>query len=181
MEHLFLALDILDTWFQKLPYHRLLDILHHHKFVLTKEGKTYFKDAEIRRYLNGEWLEHHAYAMIRHLGIQDIALNLEVESTNVKNELDIACLHNNQLHIIECKTNNMNKDNRAKANETMYKLDSLTALGGITTKGLLLSYQTVDDYSKKRAQDLRIKIVDGTKLKQLDSELKNWLFPAPRG
>ena len=59
--------------------------------------------------------------------------------------------------------------------ETLYKLDSLTALGGLNTRGMVVSYQPLETWDKQRANDLRIKVVEARQLRNLDEHFTKWI------
>jgi len=110
------------------------------------------------------------------LGSHDVARSLRVESRGgVRNEIDVAFLSQNRLFLVECKSRRMHGDAQdGPGPETLYKLDSLTALGGLNTRGLLVSYQPVDDWDRKRARELRIKIVQAGELRNLAKHVREW-------
>ena len=59
--------------------------------------------------------------------------------------------------------------------EALYKLDSLTALGGLNTRGMVVSYQPLEAWDKQRANDLRIRVVEGAQLRNPDEQLTKWI------
>ncbi len=72
-------------------------------------GYLHFKNESARFFTNGGWLEDYTYSLVFRLRkeipkMQDIGRGIEIirDSTgkSVKNELDVAFLHNNHLHII---------------------------------------------------------------------------------
>lgn len=60
-------------------------------------------------------------------------------------------------------------------NGFFYKLDSLTALGGLNTKGMLLSYRPLKGVDKQRATDLGIKTIETDTFGTLTSQLQSWI------
>jgi hypothetical protein len=91
--------------------------------------------------------------------LQDSALNLVVVSANgTKNEIDAAILHRNRLTLVECKTRNYVFSAEKEAADALYKLDSLTQLGGLRTSGILVSCLPLRDFIVKRANGLHIDI-----------------------
>lgn len=81
--------------------------------VEKDNNRLVFTSEEDRFVVNGGWFEHYVFARIRALrsegiAIQDIAqgvdLYRELQGEKVRNELDVAFLSNNRLHIVECKT-----------------------------------------------------------------------------
>jgi hypothetical protein len=89
------------------------------------------------------------------------------------NELDVAFLARNRLHIVECKTRSFRE--RHSAAEAVYKLDALSALGGLNTRGMLVSYRPLSDGDRQRAADLRIRTVVGSAVANLRDELLRWI------
>lgn len=149
--------------------------------VLRVERDTIrFTDEAARSFVKGGWLERHVFdcvcALTGELGIRDKAMNLEVISQEVKNELDIALMARNRLFVIECKTARMDKPEAPKANDTLFKLaENCRRIGGLGTRGMLASYRPLRDSEKKLAQALNIKIVCGQELSDLDGRLRSWL------
>jgi hemerythrin len=162
----------------------LLTVLDHFEAagMLTLRGrKLKFSDSEARFYCNGGWLENHVFALTygmrkKRSHITDIIRGLQVVRNNgvVKNEIDVAAMSHNRLHLIECKTRKFSKsnDDNDAANTAIYRLDSLkTFAGGLSSKAMLVSYQPLNSYSLSRAQDLGIYCCSHTQLKQLDHHL----------
>jgi len=82
----------------------------------------------------------------------------------------------NRLHLIECKTKRMaGKGTTEVATDTVYKLDSISDLGGLGTRSMLVSYRQLKEADRQRAKDLRIKVVQGTQIQQLKSQLREWI------
>ena len=59
--------------------------------------------------------------------------------------------------------------------EALCNLASLTAPGGLNTRGMVVSYQPLEMWDKQRASDLRTKIVEGAQLRNLDEHLIKWI------
>ena len=149
-----------------------------------KQNQLHFTDEEARFFCNGGWLELYVFGVVNdlreRLSIQDMARSLEVVSTKgSKNEIDVAFLAENRLFLIECKTKKFSSHpGQQVAAETLYKIDSLTSLGGVQTKGMLISFQKLSEWDKQRAKDLHIKTVVGTEVLRLKDEIINWVLPA---
>ncbi len=96
---------------------------------------------------------------------------------HARNEIDVADLIHNLPYMIECKTRGMRSESDAAGPgaETLYKLDSLTALGGLNTRGMLASYQPLETWDKQRARDLRINVVESGQLRNLEQHLTKWI------
>jgi len=126
-------------------------------------------------------LEHHVFGVVSDLrdpcGIQDALLNVRVAHPGgTPNEIDVAVLAGNRLSLIECKTRSFRpRGGLDPAAGALYKLDSLTALGGLRTRGMLVSYQPLKDFEQQRAQDLHIQPVVGGNIARLPEILRQWL------
>jgi hypothetical protein len=148
-------------------------------FLTFDNHFIYFKDESSRQFLNGGWLEVYINALLNPLKkegfLQDSPhLNAEIiHDKNIKNELDVVFMAKNRLHLIECKTKNFTDE---KANETLYKLDSISALGGLGTKAMLVSYKKLSKADEQRAKDLRIKIIQHEELARLKDRLREWIL-----
>ena len=141
-------------------------------YVRWKGEELSFPDEESRFFAAGGWLEEFVAYQIRELGI-DPWVNLEIrknaKAENVKNEIDVAFLKNGHLYIVECKTSKM-ADKRV-ANETVYKLETLGKVGGLSTKLILVSYQKVNPDARRRARSSGITVFNDNQI----PNLKSWL------
>ncbi len=161
---------------------RLIDLFASHGFVQRVSDRLRFPDETARFLVNGGWLERHLFETLlglkEQVGIQDLCTSLRVESEGGSpNEIDVAFLWNNKLHLIECKTRTFRATGQQSGPgaNTLYKMDTLRDLGGINTRSLLVSYQPLADYDKQRARDLQIRLLTGTGLKGLDKQLEDWI------
>lgn len=170
--------------FEELHHKELLDFDHHCIDFLDKTHKEL---------LNGIWLEELTYKAIESIkSIQDKAMSLEVgnsaydqsknqyalQNQGNQNEFDIAFIAKNRLHIIECKTQIMNKNGGVKSEDILYKLEALKNYGGLMTKKCLVSYFEVPESVKNRAKELRIEIIQGKDLQRLREKIANWIGKA---
>ncbi|PJG82413.1 Card1-like endonuclease domain-containing protein [Caviibacterium pharyngocola] len=167
----------MDNLFLGLDYQKLIEY----------DGETVnFKNRKIQEFLSGGWLEDYTYHQIKNIkSIEDILLNADVanfryrsdksgyanENKGHKNEFDIVFMAKNKLHIIECKTEKMEK----KAEDILYKLETLKDYGGLFTKKCLVSYFEVSDAVKNRAKFLNIEIIQATDLKRLPTKVQEWI------
>ena len=96
----------------------------------------------------------------------------------VRNELDVAMICHNRLHIIECKTRrfSQSKTDKAAANSAIYRLDTIKSIsGGHSGRAMLISYQALNKYTLSRAKDLGIYCCSHTQLKQLERHLYQFI------
>lgn len=160
-------------------FDRLLDMFAEAGVLTVGKNAITFADADARFYAKGGWLEEHVFGVVTGLrGLQDVALNLKVKNTlgdgHTDNELDVAFLAGNRLHIVECKVRNFT-DGNTHADDALYKLDSLTSLGGLNTRGLLVSYRKLRDADRQRARGLHVKVIETHQLHDLKNQLQSWI------
>ena len=166
--------------------------------LLRQQGNMLiFKDEESRFFANGGWLESHVFEALQslrsqHEGLSDVVMGVRVSfadgigknQRNDKNEIDVAFLYRNTLHLIECKTANLGQignGDDSKATETIYKMESLLKLGGLRTRGMVVDYRgelAKSEANQKRAAEAGIAIVSGAQLKDLKGAISRlWLSP----
>ncbi len=142
-----------------------------------------FTSESARGWANGGWLESYVNSKLNELKreglIQDSPrLNLQIHrvGNTSHNEVDVCFMARNRLHIIECKTKRLaGKINDQAGTETVYKLDSISDLGGLGTKSLLVSYRELKPADRQRAKDLGIKVIQKQEIQQLKSKLRDWI------
>ncbi|MGF1756216.1 DUF1887 family protein [Vibrio makurazakiensis] len=147
-------------------------------------GILTFANEDARRFSNGEWLETLVHSTVKQIQddlptIQDRSLNVQVYrqlgEREVRNELDVASVVNNKLHIIECKTKGMRDD----GDDTLYKLESLRdLLGGLQARAMLVSFRPLRHNDITRAEDLGLALIGPDELKDLKTHLKAWFTAA---
>lgn len=155
--------------------------------LLQKDGAgLLFEDEQARFIVNGGWLECYAYACCLNIKkpsvLQDAAKSVVVEKDTgrgrVKNELDVALLKDNRLHILECKTERMSaaKAARVKSDAVLYKLDSIRDnLGGLQARAMLVSARRLKTHHLNRARTLKIALCCHSDLKYLEEKLNDWI------
>ncbi|MGJ8663648.1 MAG: Card1-like endonuclease domain-containing protein, partial [Marinicella sp.] len=140
---------------------------------------------ESRFYCNGGWLENHVFSLLFGMRknrpqLADIARGVTIvrNQGKVKNELDVAAICHNRLHIIECKTRRFgsSKADKSAANSAIYRLDTIKSIsGGHSGRAMLISYQQLNKYTLSRAKDLGIYCCSHTQLKQLERHLYQFI------
>lgn len=170
--------------------HDLLVHLDYLNIVDYDNTTINFKNKEIKEFLNGGWLEYYVYNITKDIShIQDILCNAAVanfkyrqdkneystENKGNKNEFDIVFLAKNKLHIIECKTQLMDKNAGVKAEDILYKLETLKDYGGLMTKKCLISYFDVPEAIKNRANYLNIEIIQAKDIQRLKEKIQHWI------
>ncbi|KGK13530.1 DUF1887 family protein [Vibrio navarrensis] len=149
-----------------------------------ENGILTFANEDARRFSNGEWLETLVHSTVKQIQddmptIQDHSLNVQVYrqlgEREVRNELDVASVVNNKLHIIECKTKGMRDD----GDDTLYKLESLRdLLGGLQARAMLVSFRPLRHNDITRAEDLGLALIGPDELRDLKLHLTNWFAQA---
>ncbi|MDT8407269.1 MAG: DUF1887 family CARF protein [Methylococcales bacterium] len=147
------------------------------------DDQVHFSDENARTLANGGWLEAYVSSTLNELKgegvIQDSPrLNQHIQRIGATshNEIDVCFMARNRLHLIECKTKRLaGKGTADAATDTVYKLDSISDLGGLGTKSMLVSYRKLNKADQKRAKDLRIKVIQGTDIRNLKSGLRDWI------
>ncbi|MDA0147854.1 DUF1887 family protein [Vibrio sp. LaRot3] len=162
----------------------LLSDLVEANIATYENGILTFESEEARRFSNGEWLETLVHSTVRQIQqdmptIQDRSLNVQVYrqlgDREVRNELDVASVVNNKLHIIECKTKGMRDD----GDDTLYKLESLRdLLGGLQARAMLVSFRPLRYNDITRAEDLGLALIGPDELKDLKAHLTSWFMEA---
>lgn len=166
-----------DTFLQKLVFE-----MTHAKILKQCDNDIVFSSEEARFYANGGWLEEYINSRLNELKsdgvLQDSShRGLKVRSPGgTENEIDIAFMANNRLHLIECKTSRLTGNYAGSAGkESLYKLDSISDLGGLGTKSLVASYRPLGPEDSQRAKDLKIKVVQGEDLRNIKTILRDWI------
>ena len=162
----------------------LLDDLVETQIATYENGILTFANEDARRFSNGEWLETLVHSTVKQIQddlptIQDRSLNVQVYrqlgDREVRNELDVATVVNNKLHIIECKTKGMRDD----GDDTLYKLESLRdLLGGLQARAMLVSFRPLRHNDITRAEDLGLALIGPDELKDLKHHLTLWFNAA---
>jgi len=104
---------------------------------------------QFRNLIIYQWLEYYTYLMVKkELLLEDdqIMMGLEFssnENSSEKNELDVAFIYKNKLHIIECKTGLKGNDNKSKIPEIVYKLQAIRSNFGINASGIIVTTESI--------------------------------------
>lgn len=138
-------------------------------------------------YLSGAWLEEYVWHTARDAGAEEVALSLTftddfASKEDLRNEVDVAILHRNQLLLVECKTGNFARD--GKDQDIIYKLDSLVdQAGGALGQGLLVSYRRLEHVNRRgkkvnaraRAGSVDLYTCESEQLGALGQKMRAWL------
>ncbi len=156
----------------------LLNLLEDNGLARRQDDYLVFADEEAKQYAAGGWFEDYVFQTAKSLpGVQDVALNVQIENAKEQvfqhNELDVLLLVNNVLHVLECKTANF-ATHEDKAEEALYKLESLKKLGGLRTKAMLLSYRELTGKIRNRAMGAQIGVIEQKDLSGMKTLLEKW-------
>ena len=157
----------------------LVDELDRAKVMRRTVGGYAFADDLARAFANGAWLEYYAYALAAEIGADEIVANAEIRHpSGSKNEVDLLLMFGNRLFVIECKTSNLARvraDGDVGAAGAMYKVNSILPIGGLNTRGMLISYRELSPADRTRAKDLGLTVVKGDQLKTLRAQIEGWI------
>ena len=177
--------DMNETQCGSEALYELIGMFSRADFLKCDNNKLYFSDEAARKFVNGGWLEFLVYQSLAQLaptiGLVDCAIGLEVTAPDgvTRNELDVVTLYKNTLCIIECKSADLTRNREAERNagtEALYKLYALRDFGGLRTKVLLVdSRDSLRTADKRRAEQMRIKIIPGNRLNNLENDLRTWI------
>lgn len=177
-------------------FNAIVDLFAEGGHIRRENQGLRFTSEDSRVFVGGGWLEQHVFKTISDLAgtrhFADYGTNLHVRGRNnvTSNEIDAAFLHQNTLHLIECKAANLatiGNSGDDKGTEAIYKLETLLKMGGLRTRGMLIDYRgrlsTVKNDSDRkrveanfaRAKAAHIRIVSGSALKTLQNEVRQWI------
>jgi hypothetical protein len=149
-------------------------------------GVVEISDHDSLMYLKGFWFEEYVYMVARELAPDDIKLNVKGKWTgkgqhHPKNEFDVMFSKGNRLFLISCKTANPDRksegDDEAVGKEYLYELVSLSDRAlGLFGKRMLASARPINDPAvKKRAEILKVHIIDGKNILNFRGNLRQWV------
>lgn len=184
-----LQIKLTDDQLDSRALAQMLGLFADAGYVTQAHDGLKFPDESSRAFVNGGWLELHLLHVLNdlrgaHSGITDVALNLQVVHPDgrTKNELDVAFMYRNTLHIIECKTANLAQTGTThddKATEAIYRMESLLKLGGLRTRGMIVDYRgafATSQANRKRAQLARIEVLSAGELKDAKGQVaRRWM------
>ena len=161
----------------------ILELCKKYDFLDFNDRRIDFNDAACRKYVCGGWLEAHTRAVVNSISrskLQTLAdQGIEIIKKNVPNDLDVAFLAKNALHVIECKTGRLTRE---RGGDTLYKLKTITQTMGLKTKPMLVTYRNLDSEDTKkrkphtrRARQYGIEVVEGDELRRLKEHLEKWI------
>lgn len=138
-----------------------------------------FHGRDACQWCNGIWLENYIQMVLDGLHadkkINSYACAVKTSCDGVSNELDGVFTAKNQLFVIECKAGSMKKSS-SLVPQILYKADSLRErLGGIFTKFMICTIDQFSTKQKERAALMNIKLVEGSKLKNLRQIILDWI------
>lgn len=174
-----LAVELTDAESDSRSLAELLGIASERRFVQLEGRRLALADETARDFLKGGWLEQHVFDTVSSLpgevAVRDRAVNLTVLHGEVRSELDVVFLCRNRLHVIECKTANLQADDGARANDALFKLaGNARRLGGLATRGLLVSYRPLREAEQRLARLLQVETVHGRDVPRLREKLLHW-------
>ena len=142
---------------------QIIDLLI--QFEVLQVGATSlefkFPNLKYKKFAFGGWLEQYLYNFLKDRGIAAV-MNVEI-TKEAKNELDVVFIHNNNLYVIECKS----QLNDKKQNDDLYKLNAQHTNWGSFAKMIYVSFKEIDQATRMRASDYKIDLIDGNDISRL--------------
>ena len=143
-------------------------------------------DEDTAKYLRGFWFEEYLYMTAKSLNVNEVKLNVEGQwdasgKKPPRNEFDVLIAKRNRLFYISCKTANPDRyvdgTDESIGKDYLYELDALgdRALGLFGKKMLASARPVTNDYVKKRAEVMKIRLVDGRNIATMKDNLREWL------
>src|SRR3990172_3933158 len=143
-------------------------------------------DEDTAKYLRGFWFEEYLYMTAKSLNVNEVKLNVEGQwdasgKTPPRNEFDVLIAKRNRLFYISCKTANPDRyvdgTDESIGKDYLYELDALgdRALGLFGKKMLASARPVTNDYLKKKAEVMKIRLVDGRNIATMKDNLREWL------
>lgn len=147
--------------------------------------------ADLRKYYAGEWFEQFTYFKLKevlNLRKEDIALSLRIfrktSDPNNDNELDVAFMSDNMLHVVECKVSMYGGPGRSPRDvveEYLYKLAAISKDFGLQVRSYLFTLHKMRSFSPQERQSFSKRcrilglagIVSDGMLANLKSSLRN--------
>lgn len=180
-----------DFRHSKEEAYRLFDQVRQNRFYLTPRLRNAHnaETPEMRKYLAGEWFEQFSYFKIKDvfdLNETDIALSAKIyrkkdEPAN-DNELDVAFMYENRLHIVECKVSmtGYGKVVRDTIEEYLYKLAAISKDYGMQVKPYIFTLHKMNGLSTEVRKNLskrcRILGIEGLVSGNMFIDLKGSLY-----
>ncbi|MBI5639743.1 MAG: DUF1887 family protein [Nitrospirae bacterium] len=178
----------LTVTFKNMPEITKLCTLLNEAGLAKIDGKNtiLIPDATIANYLKGYWFEEYVYMIAKSLSVDEVMLNVEGEwditgTHTPKNEFDVLISKGNRLYYVSCKTANPDRIiDESEESVTKEYLYELLALGdrafGLFGKKMLASARPVsNNHVRKRANMMKIALIDGKGLASLKENMKQWL------
>lgn len=174
-----LTVELTEAELDSKSLGELLDATQAQGLLSLAGARLKLADEACRDFLKGGWLEQHVFDTVSRvasqLPVRDRAVNVTVRQGAVRNELDVAFLCRNRLHVIECKTANLRSNQGERANEALFKLaENARRLGGLATRSMLISYRGLRDPELRLAQVLQIEVAHGRDVPRLAERMLTW-------
>lgn len=144
---------------------------------------------ELKKYLSGEWFEQFSYYKLKEvfgLNESEIALSLKIYRGRNQpandNELDIAYMYENQLHVVECKVSMVGygKDVKDVIEEYLYKLAAISKDFGLQVKSYLFTLHKMRKIPPEKRHNFskrcRILGIEGIVSENMFENLKSSLY-----
>lgn len=142
----------------------------------------------VAAFAGGAWLEELVHSTIERLRSQDplihdlarqFVIRRGTEASPLDNEVDVACLRDNTLYLVECKSGRREIQGEA-GQENLRKLAHLRdRFGGLRGRCMLVSRYPLSAQLEERARELRVDVLVPDGGEGLARGLEEWLQQPP--
>lgn len=150
-------------FFEELKQNKIIS-----KFEFDSNDKAYSYRIEKQSdyaFLYGDWLEYFVYTEGKKIGFDSIEISVEL--SDYKGEIDVFCVHNANPLICECKTGKYHKNDLIKLENKAEKLG-----GNYCVRLFITTEQEANEELLGRAKNRKITVVSGKDLKNLATILE---------
>jgi hypothetical protein len=136
------------------------------QFSVVKEYDTYYLNYgtgrlifENKKFIMGDWLEYYVHDHIRRNISEKAMVGVNILSAaDVKNEVDVVFMFNDQLHFVSCKSGSGRQLD-------LFQLEGIRTLaGGTFGKAYFISGEAISPEDYRRGEELHIKMGQVTNL-----------------
>lgn len=164
----------------RLRFGEVLDICKAVGKLDYTDSAIVFRDEDALNWCKGLWLEEYVDATLARLEREGRLVSwsgsvVVRDAKDVSNELDAVFTAGNKLHLVECKTSRLARDD-INTQGVIYRQSSLGGrLGGIFTRSMICSVDSLTPAEIRRARGAGINIVMGANLKNLHRVINQWI------
>lgn len=160
--------------------HWFIDRMIHAGMADIEEGLLRLAGTRELAFAAGGWLEFRVFqavhALLQRGIVQDLASGVQVRGPDrIAAEWDVVFLANNNLHIIECKARAGTLGNSGVGMDSLYKLEALTRLEGLSAYSMLVSLARPTETEAQRARRKGIETLTLSGNGDVTGRIERWI------